>query len=105
MAYFAELNDDNEVTRVVVADVLQWCQTRLGGRWLTTSYNAIVRKNYAGIGYTYRQDIDAFTPPQPIYNLDLDTQTGRWEFPAGTDVIYMLIASTLQYRYRGSSTC
>lgn len=95
MPYFAELNDNNEVVRVIVADIVQWCQSRLGGRWITTSYNATIRKNYAGIGYTYRQDIDAFIPPQPAYNFDLNTQTGRWEFPNDVSVIYMLVAKEL----------
>lgn len=95
MPYFAELNGDNEVIRVIVADIIQWCQTRLGGRWLTTSYNATVRKNYAGIGYQYRQDIDAFVPPQPVYNFDLNTNTAKWEFSLDTSVIYMLVAADL----------
>lgn len=94
MAYFAELVN-SEVVRVIVADAVQWCQSRLGGTWKTTSYNATIRKNYAGIGYTYREDIDAFVPPQPAYNFDLNTQTARWEFPLDTSVIYMLVAAEL----------
>lgn len=88
MPHFAELNERNEVVRVIVADSLAWCQTRLGGNWIQTSYNATVRKNYAGIGYTYRDDIDAFVSPQPILNFTLSAQA-RWEFPITTDCIYV----------------
>lgn len=81
MSHFAEIDSDGQVLRVIVAKSLEWCQQRLGGTWVQTSYNATIRKNYAGIGYTYDSDLDAFVPPQPAYNYDLDTNTARWVFP------------------------
>lgn len=93
MSHFAEINDNNEVIRVIVADSLEWCQSRLSGRWIQTSYNATIRKNYAGIGYKFDAELDAFVPPQPTFNSSLDRSTARWEFPTGTDVIYVPIAS------------
>lgn len=90
MPYFAEVVN-NEVTRVIVADSVQWCQSRLGGTWKTTSYNATIRKNYAGIGYKYRQDLDAFVAPQPVFNYKLNANA-KWEFVEDADVIYVPIA-------------
>ena len=81
MAHYAEIDPDGQVLRVIVADSQEWCETRLGGTWVQTSYNANIRKNYAGIGYKYDADLDAFVPPQPAYNYDLDTETARWVFP------------------------
>jgi len=96
MAHFAELDGNNIVTRVIVVgnqDILDangneseavgiaFCQNLLGGIWKQTSYNGNFRKNYAGIGYTYREDIDAFVPPQPYPSWILNTDTARWEAP------------------------
>jgi hypothetical protein len=50
-------------------------------RWKQTSYNGNIRKNYAGIGYTYRADIDAFVPPQPFASWILNNDTAQWEPP------------------------
>lgn len=87
MAHFAELDANNTVVRVIVVNNndcldengneseavgVQFCQNLLGGNWVQTSYNANFRKHYAGIGYTYRQDIDAFVPPQPFPSWTLD---------------------------------
>ena len=49
--------------------------------WKQTSYNAIFRKNYAGIGYSYSVDLDAFVPPKPYPSWLLNTNTCRWEPP------------------------
>lgn len=80
MAYYAQIID-GQVGRVIVADSLQWCQSRLGGTWIETKYDGSQRGNYAGVGYLYREDLDLFLPPQPAYNYDLDTQTASWVFP------------------------
>lgn len=96
MAHFAEIDENNVVTRVIVvankdtADAngnevesigVAFCQRLLGGNWVQTSYNAKFRKNYAGIGYTYRADIDAFVPPQPYPSWVLNPDTAQWEAP------------------------
>ena len=53
----------------------------LGGRWLQTSYHGNIRKNYAGIGYTYDEARDAFIPPQPSPDCVLDEDTCWWVYP------------------------
>jgi hypothetical protein len=82
MAHFAKLDENNVVTQVIVvsnaelidsdgeeseAKGIEFCQRLLGGTWVQTSYNGNFRKNYAGVGYTYRADIDEFVPPpEPV---------------------------------------
>lgn len=72
MAHFAEVNSDNVVTRVLVVpdeqehrghDYLA-TDLKLGGTWIQTSYNGKIRLNFAGIGYTYNAELDAFVPPK-----------------------------------------
>lgn len=88
MAHAAEINPDTgEVLRVVVVsnaiepNVEQFCVDLYGGVWKQTSYNGNFRRNYAGIGYTYRADIDAFVPPQPYPSWTLHTATAQWRPP------------------------
>lgn len=96
MAHFAQLNDENLVTQVIVvanADTadqdgveneaigIEFCTNLLGGRWVQTSYNANIRKNYAGIGYKYDETLDAFIPPQPFESWTLNEETAQWEAP------------------------
>ena len=96
MAHFAKLDDDNIVTQVIVvanADTSDatgvekeyigraFCERLFGGRWIQTSYNRNFRKNYAGIGYRYHEDIDAFVPPQPWPSWILDPETAQWQAP------------------------
>jgi hypothetical protein len=72
MSHWAEINNDNKVLRVLVGDNndpagdegYQWLIDNLGGTWIKTSYNGNIRKNYAGIGYTYDVVKDAFIPPK-----------------------------------------
>lgn len=86
MAHFAELDDNNIVLRVLVVPDDQEHRGQqfladdlgLGGRWLQTSYNHRIRKNYAGIGFTYDPDRDAFIPPKPGDEYTFDEQTCRW---------------------------
>ena len=84
MAHFAQLDANNIVTQVIVVhnnELLDngvesetkgvaFCQSLLGGTWIQTSYNGTIRKNFAGIGYTYDLARDAFIAPKP--------QTGTW---------------------------
>ena len=49
--------------------------------WKQTSYNNNIRKNYAGVGYTYDEDRDAFIPPQPYPSWTLDEATCLWQPP------------------------
>ena len=68
MSHWAELDANNKVIRVTVGDNndpngdegYQWLLDNLGGTWVKTSYNGNIRYNYAGVGYTYDADADAF---------------------------------------------
>ena len=96
MAHFAQLDANNVVTQVIVvgnsdtADAngvekehigAAFCEKLFGGTWKQTSYNGSIRKNYAGIGYTYNADIDAFVPPKPFPSWVLDNDTAQWNAP------------------------
>ena len=99
MAHYAFLDQNNRVTEVIVGkdegedgvDWEQWYGNFRGQTCLRTSYNTHAgqhqlegipfRKNYAGIGYTYRPDLDAFVPPQPYPSWILNTETCLWEPP------------------------
>ena len=95
MAHFAQL-ENNIVTKVIVVanqDILDengqeseqkgidFCSNLLGGTWLQTSYNGNIRKNYAGIGYTYDEGRDAFIAPKPFASWLLDETTAQWKAP------------------------
>lgn len=95
MAHFAELNENNEVLRVVVVnnqDILidgkeseekgiEFLVNLFGGTWKQTSYNGRIRKNYAGPGMKYDQEKDAFIAQSPFSSWVLDTETCRWKAP------------------------
>jgi hypothetical protein len=87
MAHFAELDDNNIVIRVLVTDNeapnegYDWLVENLGGTWVKTSYNANIRKNYAGIGYSYDEELDAFIPPKPFKSWLLDQESCLWVAP------------------------
>ena len=89
MAHWAELDDDNIVLRVLVTDNndqngdegYRWLVDNLDGHWVKTSYNARIRKNFAGRGYFFDEERDAFIPPQPFPSWLLDEDTCRWEPP------------------------
>ena len=96
MAHFAKLDNDNNVIQVIVVnnnDILDengneseevginFCTQLLGGIWKQTSYNATFRKNYAGIGYTFDAEKDAFIPPKPFSKWVLNEDTCLWEAP------------------------
>lgn len=80
MSHFAEINENNEVLRVIVGDNndpngdegYNWIVTRLGGTWVQTSYNNNFRKQFASIGFTYDSVADVFISPQPFDDWVLD---------------------------------
>ena len=83
MSHWAEIDSNNIVLRVLVGDNNEPDEgeafmNSLGGNWVKTSYNGTIRKNYAGIGYSYHSDIDAFVPPQCHEEAVLDTNTALW---------------------------
>ena len=98
MAHFAELNENNEVLRVIVVDdndtsnsdgeeVEQIGISFLKGlfgndtNWKQTSYNGNFRVRYAGIGYSYDETLNAFVPPKPYNSWILNSTTADWEAP------------------------
>lgn len=98
MAHYAFLDSNNVVTEVIPGknegednvDWEQWYGDFRGQVCKRTSYNTIAnthtnggtpfRGNYAGIGYTYREDIDAFVPPQPFPSWTLNANVA-WQPP------------------------
>jgi hypothetical protein len=106
MSHWAELDENNIVTRVLVGDNndpagdegYQWLIDNLGGTWVKTSYNAVggfrmnpetnettneagFRKNYAATGYLYDSVLDAFIPPKPFPSWILNEDTCNWQAP------------------------
>ena len=98
MAHFAQLDENNIVTQVIVVHNnethdengieselkgVQFCQSLFGEntRWVQTSYNATKRKNYAGMGYEYDANRDAFIPPKPFPSWVLNESNCLWEAP------------------------
>jgi hypothetical protein len=88
MAHFAQLDENNMVTQVVVVNDekcldssgneseeigITFCGNLLGGRWVQTSYNNSIRKRYAGLGFTYNEELDIFIAPQPNSDYVLNT--------------------------------
>ena len=88
MAHYAFLDENNIVTDVITGvnetetieglDTETWYGNFRGQTCKRTSYNSNIRKNYAGIGYTYDAERDAFIPPKPEGNWELDEETCRW---------------------------
>ena len=84
MSHWAEIDENNIVLRVTVGsneaadEGYQWLIDNLGGTWIKTSYNGNIRKNFAGIGYTYDLDRDAFISPSCHETAILDEQTCLW---------------------------
>ena len=87
MAHFAELDENNIVTRVLVTnnafpnEGYDWLIENLGGTWVQTSYNGNIRFNYAGVGFTYDAERDAFISPKPYDSWLLVEETCQWEAP------------------------
>jgi hypothetical protein len=99
MSHWAEIDENNIVLRVLVGDDRamteqeshEWLIDNLGGTWIQTSYNTYggihvlggtpLRKNYAGAGFIYDYQRDAFIPPKPYGSWTLDEETCNWKSP------------------------
>jgi hypothetical protein len=89
MAHFAELDENNVVLRVLVTDNndpngdegYQWLVDNLGGTWVQTSYNGNFRNRFAGMGFTYDPERDAFIQPKPFDSWILNNETLEWDSP------------------------
>lgn len=83
MAHYAKI-ENNLVTKVIVAEA-EFFDTFVDdtpGEWIQTSYSGSIRKNYAGIGYTYDKTRDAFIPPKPYPSWTLVEDTCQWKAPS-----------------------
>jgi hypothetical protein len=96
MAHFAEIGLNNTVLRVIVVhnnELLDkngveqeqlradFCRGLFGGTWVQTSYNGNIRRNFAGAGFTYDSERDAFIPPKPYLSWSLNEDTCQWVAP------------------------
>lgn len=96
MAHFAKLDENNIVTQIIVVHNneliddsgneseekgIQFCQNLFGGKWIQTSYNKTIRKNFAVIGSKYDEDLDAFIPPKPYNSWVLNISNCIWDPP------------------------
>jgi hypothetical protein len=91
MAHYAFLNENNIVTEVITGidetDLIEGLDTETWyGNFKSqvckrTSYNGNYRKNYAGIGYRYDENLDAFIPPKPYDSWILNEDSCLWEAP------------------------
>jgi hypothetical protein len=91
MAHYAFLDKNNIVTEVIVGidetelieglDTETWYGNFKGQTCKRTSYNSNIRKNYASIGHTYNELLDAFIPPKPYNSWILNEAICRWEAP------------------------
>lgn len=90
MSHFAKV-ENGIVTQVIVAEQDVIDSGMFGSGWIQTSYNTYggshknggtpFRKNYAGVGFTYDSDRDAFIPPQPFLSWILNEETCLWDAP------------------------
>lgn len=125
MSHWAQIDENNIVLQVIIGDNndpegdegYKWLINNLGGTWVKTSYNAIAgkyrnpetneitdqpgfRKNFAGIGFTYDSDRDAFIPPKPYNSWVIDEYACLWKAPVAMpndDGIYTWNESTLSW--------
>lgn len=88
MAYFAEIDKNNTVLRIVVVDDVQQHRGQdflaidlgLGGKWIQCSYTSRIRKQYPGIGFHYDAISDVFIAPKPYESWILDSNHD-WQPP------------------------
>jgi hypothetical protein len=89
MSHWAEIDENNKVIRVLVGDNndpagdegYSWLVNTFGGKWIQTSYNKNFRKNFAGIGCIYDEELDAFLPYKMFDSWILNKETIQWEPP------------------------
>ena len=107
MAHFVEVDENNIVKQVLVVPDEQEHRGQefladdlgLGGKWIQTSYNHTIRKQYAGIGFSYDEVADVFVAPQPFPSWTLD-ENHDWQAPKPKpedDVMYFWNEETLDW--------
>lgn len=87
MAHFAKV-ENGKVTNVIVVDnehehdgEAYLHSLGLDGRWIQTSYNGNIRKEYAAVGGDYLEEYDAFRSPQPEDAIEFDYDNWQWIMP------------------------
>ena len=95
MSHYAKIENDI-VAEVVVAE--QDFIDTLEGTWIQTSYTNSIRKNYAGIGFSYNSTRDAFISPQPFTSWVLNENTCRLDAPVD------IVDDGKQYRWNEETT-
>ena len=118
MAYFAKLDENDVVIDVHALNNIEMLTNEgieseymgkaffirwSGGysKWVQTSFNGTIRKNYAGVGYTYDRVRDAFIAPQPYPSWTLVEETCQWQAPTPMPEdgkIYMWDETTLAWK-------
>jgi hypothetical protein len=118
MAHFAKLDADNKVIHVSVVDNsvirddhgneneqlgIEYLTNIHGySKWKQTSYHGTFRKNYAGIGFTYDENRDAFVPPNPYKDWILNEETCNWHppipMPSDTSVTWVWDHDTHEWK-------
>ena len=80
MAYYAKIIDE-KVVNVITAETsfFNTFYDDTAGQWIETKIDGSIRKNYAGIGFSYDSIKDAFIPPQPFPSWTLNESTCQWE--------------------------
>jgi hypothetical protein len=89
MAYFAKVDENNIVTSVLSVPDSQEHRgqeflandLKLGGTWIQTSYNNKIKVRFAGIGYEFNEELDAFIAPKPFNSWVLNKGTCKYEAP------------------------
>ena len=117
MAHFAQIDNDNKVLQVIVVSNtelldengveselkgINFCKSLFGQdtNWIQTSYNGNFRKNYAGVGFNYDSQRDAFIPTKSFNSWLLNEDTCRWEAPVAIpqdDKLYKWNEETLTW--------
>jgi hypothetical protein len=97
MAHYAFIDENNKVTEVIVGvdetetieglSTEEWYSNLRGQICLRTSFNGNIRKNYAGIGYSYDSERDAFIAAQCHEEAILNEETCRWECTNGEHIV------------------
>ena len=116
MAHYAFLDENNIVTEVITGieetETIEglnpetWYGNFRGQVCIRTSYNANIRKNYAGIGFTYDSERDAFIPPKPYPSWQLNEETCQWDAPTSRpneDFTYTWNEATLAWELQDFS--
>jgi hypothetical protein len=115
MAHFAQIDDSNNVLRVIVvadsdasneAAGIAFCKSLVGSdtNWVETKKDGSIRTRFAGPGFTYDSSRDAFIPPKPYASWVINESTKDWEAPASKPGDYENTIDGPNYIWNESTT-